>query len=124
MRGGCALAIAFGLLTVVIFYSLVFVVFGTPRGGIPFEEWPFPVIQILLASAPFGILAFRGVKSKLPWLVAGVLTISFWAAFFYSVWLAARDQTGANIGMGLLVLASPIVIVGGTLIAATLTRPR
>ena len=91
---------------------------------LPLEEWPILLFQVLIAAAPFGILARRGVRAKLPWLVAAVLTVCLWSAFFYSVWLAARLQTGANIGMGLLLLASPFIIAGAALMAAKLTDAR
>ena len=123
-RGGCIWALGFGFITVATFYAVIIVVFGPPRGGVPFEEWPFVLIQVLIAAAPFGILARKGIRAKLPWLVAAILTVCFWGALFYSAWLAARDQTGANIGMGLVMLASPLLIAGGALVAAKLTKAR
>ena len=121
-RSGCVLALGIGLITVTVFYGVSSFVFGPPRGGIASEEWPILLFQVLFAGAPFGVLALKGVRAKMPWLVALVLTICFWGALFYSVWLAARDQTGANIGMGWLMIASPLFIAGIALIAAELTR--
>jgi hypothetical protein len=121
---GCVLAIILGFITVAVFYALSSMVFGPPRGGIPAEEWPVLLMQVLIAGSPFGVLALKGVRAKLPWLVALVLTVCFWGALFYSVWLAAQNQTGANIGMGWLMLASPLFIAGGALILAEIARSR
>jgi ABC-type transport system involved in multi-copper enzyme maturation permease subunit len=121
-RGGCVLALGLGFLTVATFYGTLFIVFGTPRGGVPAEEWPILLLQILIAGAPFGILALTGMRAKLPWLVAVILTVCFWGTLFFSAWIAARDQTGANIGMGLLMLASPLLITGAALLTAKFMR--
>jgi hypothetical protein len=120
-RGGCVLALAFGALTVAAFFGTEFAVFGPPRGEFS-EEWPILLVWVLFAGAPFGFLALMGVRTMLPWLVAAILTVFFWGALFASVLIAARDQTGANIGMGLLMLASPFVIGGAAWIAAKATR--
>ena len=122
-RGGCVLAVGLGFITVVAFYGMLSLDLG-PLRGLPSDEWPILLLHAMIAGAPFGVLALRGVRAKLPWLVALVLTVCFWGALFYSVWLSARDQTGANIGMGWLMLASPFFITGGALIAAELTRAR
>ena len=106
------MALAFGLLTVVVFYGSLFAIRGGPQ-SIPAEEWPFLLFQVLLVSAPFGLLSLAGIRAKLPWLVAALLTVCFWGAYFASGLIAARERTGANIGMGLLMLLSPAVIAGG-----------
>ena len=123
-RGGCVLAVCLGIITVAVFYGVSSVVLGPPRGELFTEGWPLLLFQVLIAGAPFGVLAQKGVRAKLPWLFALVLTVCFWSALFYSGWLAARDQTGANIGMGWLMLASPFLIAGGAFIAAELARVR
>ena len=123
-HGGFVVAVSLGFITVAVFYGAVSVVIGPLRDELLTEGWPLLLFQVLIAGAPFGVLAQKGVRAKLPWLVAFVLTICFWSALFYSGWLAARDQTGANIGMGWLMLASPFFITGGALIAAELARVR
>lgn len=120
---GCILALAIGALIVVVFYGALLAFLGAPR-PIPTDEWPFLLFQILFAAAPFGFLALVGIKSTAPWLAAAVLTILFWAAFFVSVLISARDGTGANIGMGLVMFVSPLVIGGGAWLVSHLTTDR
>lgn len=114
-------ALALGALTVALFYVGLSIALGSSR-SIPPEDWPFLLFQILLAAAPFALLVRRGIRARLPWIVAIVLTLCFWAAFFASMLVAARDQTGANIGMGLVMFVSPLLIAGGALLAARLDR--
>jgi len=121
-RGGCIVALAFGFVIVAIFYGVCAIVIGGPRGGLSWEEWPFLLVQILIAGAPFGVLVVKRIKAKLPWLVAGILTLCFWSMLAYSVSQAARDETGANIGMGWTMLVSPLVIAGAALLASKATR--
>jgi hypothetical protein len=91
---------------------------------VAFEEWPIFAFQVLLASAPFAALAFRGIRSSLPWLVALILTAAVWCAYFASVLIAVRDETGAPIGMGMILTVSPFVIAAAALFANRLTRKR
>jgi hypothetical protein len=114
-------ALALGVLTVALFYLGIIVALGPPRSISP-EEWPFLLFQILLAAAPFALLVRRGIRAWLPWIVGIALTLCFWAAFFASTLVAARDKTGANIGMGLIMFVSPFLIAGGALLAARLGR--
>ena len=78
--------------------------------GLPREEWPFALLHGLILAAPFAYLGIDGTKKWLPWTVAVGLTALFWGAFILSVVISARTGTGVNIGMALLMLASPIVI--------------
>ncbi len=117
------MAPALGLLTVAAFYGSVVAVFGSPL-SILSEEWPILLFHVLLATAPFGILALAGIRATLPWFVAVILTACFWGAYFASAVIAARDRSGANIGMGLVMFISPLVIGSGAWIAAKVTRSR
>lgn len=123
-RAGCFFALALGFITVAAFFGVSAIVIG-PRGAkFISEEWPFLILQALLAGAPFAILALIGIRSKLPWLVALFLTLCVWGLLFYSVILAARDGTGANIGMGWLMLVAPIIISAAAVAATSLNRNR
>ncbi|MGH6658284.1 MAG: hypothetical protein ACREBM_01390, partial [Sphingomicrobium sp.] len=62
--------------------------------------------------------------TKLPWLVAILLTLCFWSAYFVTILLGARDGTGANIGIGLIMLLSPFVIGVGAWVAAERSKNR
>ena len=80
------------------------------------------LIQMLVASSPFGLLALAGVRGKLAWAVAIILTIAFWG-FYLSVGLkSVGAPPDANIGLGLLMLASPAVIAAAAFGAATYAK--
>ena len=117
-------ALALGLITIVAFYGSAFLVLGLRVRSMPAEEWPILLFQVLLVALPFGLLALAGVKARMPWLVAVGLTLGFWIVFFVSVLISARDGTGANIGMGLIMLVSPIPIASGAWIAAKVSSRR
>jgi hypothetical protein len=107
--GGCSVALALVFLPGVVLSVLT--------GPLPGEEWPFALFYGLLLAVPFAYLALDGTRHWLPWLVATLLTALSWGALSASVISSARDQTGANIGMGLLMLASPVVITVGAWLA-------
>ena len=107
---GCLLAIAIGVITIVIevgaFTLLTDNVLNLR------EEWYVYLIQMVIVAAPFVVLALADIKFKLPWLVGLALTLSFWGYVLYDgvsyQWYP--DGSGANIGLGLLGLASPLLI--------------
>lgn len=79
--------------------------------------------QVLLASAPYLALAAGGVVARRPWFVGLALTCSFWG--FYLVEInRPYEGGGANIGLGILMLYSPIPIFVGSVIAALTLRRR
>lgn len=67
--------------------------------------------DIVTVSAPFVLLALMRVSSKTPWMVGFVMTVMLWGYYLYD---GLRGDTegnvGANIGLGLIILVSPIVI--------------
>jgi hypothetical protein len=85
--------------------------------GLPGGELPSTLFFGLLLAAPFAYLALDGAKDRRPWLVASALTALFWGALIVSVFMSTRDETGVNIGMGLVMLASPFVITLGAWLA-------
>lgn len=119
--GGHVVALVLGFLTVAGFYGSLALTFGPLE--IPPDEWPTLLLHVLLAASPFGILSWAGIRGKLPWIVAVLLTVCFWGAFYVSVLVAEPDQ-GANIGMGWLMLLSPALIAGGAWLAAELMGAR
>ena len=71
------------------------------------------VLHLVFTSMPFVVLALVGSKSRLLWTVATLLTALFSAYFVWQIW---RDSLagfagGANIGLGLIMLASPFAIL-------------
>jgi hypothetical protein len=76
------------------------------------EEWGGLAFQALLVSIPFIAVAVTGTKKVAPWIVALSLTFAFWGYYLFRgvsyQWYP--DGTGADIGLGLIMLVSPIVI--------------
>ena len=101
-RAGCLVAAVLILVPAVISFLR--------WGEMPAAELPIALFWGALLATPFGYLALEGPKSSLPWLVASGLTACFWGALIISAIFSARDKTGVNFGMGLIMLASPIVV--------------
>jgi len=114
--GGCFLGIAIGVLTIVLFNGGLWFATGVS------EKWGMYLFQIILVAAPFVLLASLGVRAKLPWLVGLILTAMFWGYLFFDIVSSRGDGTGANIGLGLFILASPLVIAGAAVFAARAMR--
>ncbi len=73
-------------------------------------------MQILIASAPFILLALLGVRARRPWIVALSLTLAFWVHYAYVI-TRPSEGGGANIGLGILMLFSPLPIAGASLLS-------
>jgi len=68
------------------------------------------LFQVLIASTPFLLLALVESEEKTPWLLGISLTILLWSYYVFDGVSRRGDGTGANIGLGLIMLASPIWI--------------
>jgi hypothetical protein len=71
------------------------------------------VLHLLFTGLPFVVLALVGSSARLLWLIASALTACFWV---YAVLQIRHDSLGgfaggANIGLGLIMLASPFLIL-------------
>jgi hypothetical protein len=77
------------------------------------------LFQVAIVAAPFLLLALAGTRDKLPWLVAFALTLALWGYLLFDGvryhW--SGDTSGANIGLGLILLVSPLVIAGAAMAA-------
>lgn len=82
------------------------------------EEAGVMAVQILLVSIPFLLLAFAGVVNRLPWFLGVALTAFFWGLLLSDAIKRQGDGSGANIGLSLLLLLSPLIISIVTLVAA------
>lgn len=100
-RVGCIFALA-----LILVPGIVSSVLRGPVG----EDWPFALFYGFLLAVPFAYLGLDGTRDRIPWLVAVVLSCLFWGALIVSVIVSAREQSGVNFGMGLVMLASPFVI--------------
>lgn len=86
------------------------------------EEWGVFLVQLLLAAAPFALLATVGVQGRWPRAIGLGLTASFWGLCLADGLSRRGDDTGVNIGMALLMLVSPAFIAAACLITAKVTR--
>jgi len=83
------------------------------------DEWLFSAaVQLGLVSVPFLLLAFLHVASRTPWLVGMALTFGLWGYFAYDVLAHRHEGRGVNIGLSLIMLASPLLISAICMIAA------
>ena len=74
------------------------------------------VLQVLIASAAFVLLSLLGVSAPRPWIVALFLTVGFWSFYTYVI-TRPYAGGGANIGLGILMLFSPLPIAGASLLS-------
>ena len=70
------------------------------------------LFQLTIVSLPFLVLAMGGVRARRPWLVGLLLTGALWGYYLFEGirYQLSGDRSGANIGLGLLLLASPLLI--------------
>jgi hypothetical protein len=116
--GGCALALAIGVVTVVAVtgaHSLV-----TEKPVNLSEEWGVFLFQMLLVALPFALLAVAGIDRRLPWLIGLGLTAAFWGYYLFEGlrYHLSGDRSGVNLALAFAMLASPIFISAACLIAA------
>ena len=107
---GCLLAPVIGAAVVVGVNAAFWLITGQPLAvG---DEWDIYLFQMLLIAAPFGVLALAGVNGKGPWLAGGALTALFWGDYLYAGihYQLSGDRSGADIGLGIIMLISPVVI--------------
>lgn len=68
-------------------------------------------VNAALVSIPYLALALAGARTLLPWLAGLAMTLSLWGYALYSSvdrhW--NPDGSGADTGVGLMMLASPIL---------------
>jgi hypothetical protein len=76
----------------------------------PKEEWGILLLHIAMIAFPFGLLALAHVWKPLPWIIGILMTAAFWGLVVYSAVTSTGDP---NIGLGVLMLFSPLIILGG-----------
>ncbi len=120
-----ALALSIGLVTVVAVHGFFWLATGKTLNLA--DEWGNFLAHILIAAAPFGLLALAGIRNRAAWLVGLALTAAFWGYYLFVGirYQLSGDRSGANIGLGLVMLLSPLIISAACLIASKdpKTRP-
>ena len=92
-------------------------VWAATRGVSPLKVWddatPF---QVLIAGSPYAVLAVFGISARRPWIVGLCLTAAFWGYYLWRI-TTFNGIGGADIGLGILMMFSPILVIGGSLFA-------
>ena len=72
----------------------------------------FDLWTVAIVATPYVVLAVLPATRLAPWAVALALTISLWGWWLYSTvnYYRHPDGSGADIGTGILLIASPLVI--------------
>jgi hypothetical protein len=117
MTARLALAVGIGLLVV---SSTVLTATTYLGKRVDTDEVPIFAFQVLWVSLPFLVLALKPVKSVAAWAVGLIATLALWAAYFYSAAVSQRDHSGVNFGIAFLLLLSPFLILGLSVLAARL----
>jgi hypothetical protein len=116
---GCLAALVIGLIAVGgTFAGLALFAGRSPDLS---EEWPILLFNVLMVAAPFGLLALCGIRTRLPWAVGIVLTLGLWGWLLLDA-VAAAPGRGANIGLGLIMLVSPILVAAAAFAAHALQQ--
>lgn len=110
---GCLVALLIGLGTIALTNA------DTILSGVagPVDKIsPVLAIHVGLVALPFVALSILPDTGRIPWLTAAVLTVIVWS--LPSVDEVVRNgEGGANIGLGIFMLMSPFLILGGALVA-------
>jgi hypothetical protein len=117
---GCFLALGIGFLTVVGINGAFSLLTGADLNLS--EEWGVFLFQVLLVAGPFALLAVTGVRGWLPWGVALAFTALFWGIYLTEGLTSRGDGTGADIGLGLLMLVSPAIVAAAGVLTAKMTK--
>lgn len=117
---GIAAALVIGLAVVAACNSVWAIAGGFPIATFWDEASP---AQVVLASFPYLVLAIFGITARRSWITGLSLTAVFWGYYLWDI--SHYEGGGANIGLGILMLLSPIPITGASLLAlATLADGR
>jgi hypothetical protein len=83
----------------------------------PMAATSVAVVEVVIVAMPFLFLALSRISARPPWLTGLALTFGLWGYYLFE---GVRTQlsgetSGANIGLGLLMLASPFIIIAACL---------
>jgi hypothetical protein len=86
------------------------------------DEWVPMLVRVLLVSAPFLLLAKRGVTAPMPWAVGLALTVLVWGYVIFK-YLSGGFEDGTSVGISMwLALVALGSSAGITIICALLSR--
>lgn len=120
VAAGCLAALLVGLGTVGLMNVDAILAGGAAP---PDETWPILAVHFVLVTLPFIVLSLLPDAGRVAWLTAGVLTVIVWSLPSVDQ-LVRKGDGGANIGLGIFMLISPLLILGGALVARASVRWR
>jgi len=109
---GLILSLAIGLLVVASCNTVRATATGAPIATMWGEN---SAIQVVLAGLPYFVLAVCGIAARRAWIVALIVTAAFWGYYLWDIIHYAG--VGANIGIGILMMASPAAVTASGLLA-------
>lgn len=95
---------------------------GLAKGFNQLDAPDVALMQFAIAAFPYGVLIATQASWR-AWAGAACITALAWGFFTYEV-ARPYEGGGANIGLGLLMLASPAFVLLGAAIGSWLLRPR
>ncbi|WP_439490961.1 hypothetical protein [Blastomonas fulva] len=117
---GCLVAVLIGLGTVALTNADAIVASGDGTWGITRSVL---AVHVVLVALPFIAISILPNAGRAAWLTAGILTAIVWSLPSLDQ-LVRKGEGGANIGLGIFMLISPLLILGGALAARTAARRR
>lgn len=83
-------------------------------------------VKALIAAIPFLILAFLGARTLLPWLLGLALTLAAWTYVLVDgvTYQWHPDGSGANIGLGILMILIVPPVISVACVAAYLLEKK
>jgi hypothetical protein len=117
---GCLVAVLIGLGTVALTNADAIVASGDGTWGITRSVL---AVHVVLVALPFIAISILPNVGRAAWLTAGILTAIVWSLPSLDQ-LVRKGEGGANIGLGIFMLISPLFILGGALAARAAARRR
>jgi hypothetical protein len=117
---GYLVAVLIGLGTVALLNADAILAGAAGPAG---EISPVLALHVALVAMPFIALSLLPDAGRVSWLTAAVLTAVVWSLPTLDQ-LVRKGEGGANIGLGIFLLVSPLLILGGALAARAAARRR
>lgn len=106
-----SLAIGFGVV------ATCNTVWAATRGVSAWQAWDdASPVQVFIAGSPFAVLSVFGISARRAWIAGLCLTAAFWGYYLWKI-TTFNGIGGADIGLGILMMLSPILVVGGSFFA-------
>ena len=96
-------ALAIGLLVVSAHGAIL------ALAGRPAQPLQLMIIQVIMVAMPFLFMVLARITARGPWMIALTLTLALWGYSLVDALVLAPGR-GPNVALGLLMLASPVIL--------------